>query len=269
MRRLQRAARPVAWRRAAFVASCLWAIVVAPASACTGAEECVLDDRAYHVREPDGWDGAAPLPVLLHFHGWGRQGETIMNHGRIAGATVPRGVLLVAPDGLDRSWAFGAGVDRDIRFARAVLDDVAARYPLDGRLIVSGYSWGALMAARFACDGGAAVDALLLVSGALRGDAPCAGRPRRVAHVHGTDDRVLAFPYGPDGGLTEAVALWRRALGCGDAAARRYDWQAVSWLTHDRHEWDCAEGRTLSMDVHPASHLIPRGWFARILDEVL
>ncbi|TFL19124.1 alpha/beta hydrolase family esterase [Jannaschia formosa] len=239
-----------------------------PALACTGAEECALGDRAYHVREPEGWDGVTPLPVMLHFHGWGRQGETIMTHARIAGATVPRGVLLVAPDGLGRSWAFRSPNSRDTPFARAVLAEVAARYPTDGRLIVSGYSWGALMAARFACESGAEVDALLLVAGAFPPGTPCAGRPRRVAHVHGTDDTVLDFPYGPDGAPTHAVALWRERLGCDKAPDRRYDWQAVSWLTHDRHEWDCAAGR-VSMDVHPASHLIPRGWFARLLDEIL
>jgi polyhydroxybutyrate depolymerase len=239
-----------------------------PALACTGVEECPLGDRAYHVREPDGWDGATPLPVMLHFHGWGRQGETIMGHDRIAGATVPRGVLLVAPDGLDRSWAFGTGSDRDTDFARAVLDDVAGRYPLDGRVIVSGYSWGALMAARLACEGRVPIDALLLVAGALSEGVECRGRPERVAHVHGTDDTLLDFPYGPDGDETAAVALWKRVMGCEGPAARRFDWQAVSWLTHDRHGWDCAAG-TVSMDVHPASHLIPRGWIARILDEVL
>ncbi|MDB2407248.1 polyhydroxybutyrate depolymerase [Jannaschia sp.] len=243
-------------------------LLSAPAIACTGAEECPLGDRAYHVREPDGWDGVTPLPVMLHFHGWGRQGQTIMNHPRIAGATAPRGVLLVAPDGLGRSWSFRRPNSRDTSFGRDVLADVAARYPTDGQLIVSGYSWGALMAARFACESGLEIDALLLVSGAFPPDMACAGRPARVAHVHGTTDTVLDFPYGPRGEITYAVGLWRRMLGCDGAAERRYDWQAVSWLTIDRHEWDCARGM-VSMDVHPASHLIPRGWFAQILDETL
>ncbi|MGB3556431.1 MAG: polyhydroxybutyrate depolymerase [Jannaschia sp.] len=243
-------------------------LLSSPAIACTGSEECALGERSYHVREPDGWDGTTPLPVMLHFHGWGRQGETIMGHGRIAGATIPRSVLLVAPDGLNRSWDFRRADSRDTPFARAVLADVAGRYPLDGRLIVSGYSWGALMAARFACDGGTRIDALLLVSGALPVATPCQGpAPARISHVHGRDDTVLDFPYGPDGDETFAVALWRDHLSCGPES-RRFDWQAVSWLTHSRHEWDCADG-LVTMDIHPASHLIPRGWFAHLLDEVL
>ena len=239
-----------------------------PALACVDKEACALGDRSYHVREPEGWDGRSPLPVMLHFHGWGRQGETVVGHGRIAGATVPRGVLLVAPDGLGRSWDFRQSGSRDTPFALAVLEDVARRYPLDGRLIVSGYSWGALMAARFACEGGARITALLLVSGAFPPSLDCDGAPARVSHVHGLTDEVLDFPYGPGGEVTHAVALWRRQLACAPQEARRFDWQAVSWLTHSRHEWDCVGG-LVTMDVHPASHLIPRGWFARHLDEVL
>lgn len=237
--------------------------------ACTGADECALGDRSYHVREPDGWDGVTPLPVMLHFHGWGRQGETIMGHQRIAGATVPRGVLLVAPDGLGRSWDFRRPGSRDTPFALDVLADVASRYPTDGTLIVSGYSWGALMAARFACESGAEIDALLLVSGAFARGAACEGTPARVSQVYGLTDTVLDFPYGPNGEQTQAVALWRSRLDCAPNEARRFDWQAVSWLTQTRHEWDCAVGGLVTMDVHPASHLIPRGWFAQILDEVL
>ncbi|MBM2577412.1 polyhydroxybutyrate depolymerase [Jannaschia sp. Os4] len=241
-----------------------------PVLACVGLQECPgppgFEARGYHVVPPEGWDGATPLPVMLHFHGWGRQGETIVNHPRIAGATRPRGVLLVAPDGLGRSWDFRAPGSRDTSFATAVLAEVAARYPTDGRLFVSGYSWGALMAARFACEG-PAVEALLLVAGAFPGGMACDATVGRVSHVHGTDDTVLGFPYGPDGEETAAVDLWRRDMGCG-VQDRSFKWQAVSWLTHTRHEWDCAAG-LVTMDVHPASHLIPRGWFARILDEVL
>lgn len=250
------------------LALALMALLAAPAAACPGAGDCVLGDRTYNLGLPDGWDGVSPLPVLLHFHGWGRQGEVPLASPRTGRAAAEAGVLLVAPDGLGRSWDFRRPGSADIAFADAVLDDVAARYPTRGEpLIVSGYSWGALMAARFACGTGRRIDALLLVAGALPPGTPCANPPARVSHVHGTDDTVLAFPYGPGGDETRAVALWREVMGCG-AKARRFDWQAVRRLIFARHEWDCAGGR-VTMDVHPASHLIPRGWFARLLGEAL
>ena len=180
-------------------------------------QDCRIDGRGYHVVPPAGWDGVTALPVQLHFHGWGRQGETVVTHVRIAGASRPRGVFLIAPDGLGRSWNFRRAGSRDTAFAHAVLEDVAGRYPTDGRLVVSGYSWGALMAARFACEGGVPITALLLVAGAFPADVPyhAASPPARRSDVHGTGDTVLDFPRGPDGTDTHAVALWRDAMGCG------------------------------------------------------
>lgn len=248
----------------------LLAVLPTPAIGCGGLDACTLPDgRSYHVVPPDGWDGASPLPVHLHFHGWARQGDVPMQSPRTGRAAREAGVLFVAPDGQRRTWDFWRAGSKDTPFARAVLDAVAARYPTDGTLIVSGYSWGALMAARFACEGGVAIDALLLIAGAFPPDEACdpAAWPARVSHVHGTTDTVLNFPRGPDGSDTWAVELWRRGMGCGDEA-RTFEWRAVSWLAHERHEWDCSTG-LVTMDVHSASHLIPRGWVARHLAEVL
>ncbi|CTQ49891.1 alpha/beta hydrolase family esterase [Jannaschia donghaensis] len=253
------------------VLACLTAAILmlaTPAAACTGVDECTLGDRGYHLREPAGWDGVSPLPVLLHFHGWGRQGQVPVQSPRTGGAAEAAGVLFVAPNGLGRTWDFRRSGSPDTDFTRAVLADVAARYPIQGQpLIVSGYSWGALMAARFACDGGARIDALLLIAGAFPPGTPCAGTPDRVSHVHGTTDTVLDFPYGPGGDPTQAVALWKDEMGCGPQA-RQFDWKSVPYLTQDRREWDCDAG-LLTMDIHSASHLIPRNWVARHLQEIL
>lgn len=242
--------------------------LAAPALACGGLEPCRLGDRSYHVVPPEGWDGTSPLPVLLHFHGWGRLGRVPVQSPRTGGAANGAGVLFVAPDGLGRTWAFRRDGGVDTPFALDVLGDVARRFPTEGQpIMVSGYSWGALMAARFACESGAQIDALLLIAGAFPPDLPCQGRPARVSHVHGTTDTVLDFPYGPNGETTAAVALWRSQLGCA-GETRQFEWKAVEWLTHTRHEWDCADG-LVTMDVHDASHLIPRGWVARHLSEIL
>lgn len=250
-----------------YVAVMLACLGVSRAGACVREVPCALDGRSYHVRLPDGWDGVTPLPVMLHFHGWGRTGALPVQHRRISGATRLRGVLLVAPNGLGKTWDFWRAGSRDVAFAEAVLRDVAARYPIDeATLFVSGYSYGAAMAWRFACDSAVSVRALLAVSGTLR-DQTCAHAPQEVRHTHGLDDGVLPFPYGPGGDVQGPVALWRDVLGC-DASPVQRQWNAVSWLTFTRFDWGCAQGRVV-LDVHPASHLIPRGWFAQQLDELL
>ena len=88
---------------------------------CELAVPCPAGDRSFHARLPDNWDGKSPLPVLLHFHGWGRQGPLIMKHGRIAGATRKLGVLLLAPNGLGRTWDFWDADTDDVDFALQVI----------------------------------------------------------------------------------------------------------------------------------------------------
>lgn len=244
-------------------------VLSGPAFACTGEVPCPLGERSYHVREPDGWNGTDPLPVLLHLHGWARQGTLIVQHQRISGATRRRGVLLVAPNGQRKTWDFWRDGGPDTVFARAVLEDVKARYPvIEDKVFVSGYSYGSLMAWRFVCEDGADIAALLAIAGALPQETVCAEAPREVRQVYGLKDGVLPFPFGPDEDTAHPVRLWRNAFGCG-AATPGGDWQQVDFLTLTRTVWDdCARGR-VTLDLHPGGHFIPHGWIARQLDELL
>ncbi|MEX0319954.1 MULTISPECIES: PHB depolymerase family esterase [unclassified Ruegeria] len=251
---------------------CIFLLTASPALAvdtCHGDTACQLGDRSYHILEPDGWDGETPLPVLLHFHGWARQGNVVVNHTRIAGATRRRGVLLVAPNGRHRSWDFWTSETDDVEFANRVLTDVAKRYPVDPqRTYVSGYSYGSAMAWRYACQSGNSAAALLAIAGTLSQTEACPQGPAEVRHVHGLDDTVMDFPFGPGADTTYPVALWREKYGCADPTPGG-DWQAKPFLTLTRTEWtDCAAGK-VTLDVHPGGHFIPHGWIARQLDELL
>jgi len=229
-----------------FLITLVWATYAA-ASADTGrchAETpCQLEGRSYHVKEPDNWDGVTPLPVLLYFHGWQRTGALPVKHGRISGATRRRGVLLLAPNGRNRTWDFWDDTTDDVAFAAAVIEDAAKRYPIDrARIYVSGYSYGAAMAWRYVCENGNGVAALLAVSGTISQSSDCPQGPQEVRHVHGLNDNVLGFPMGDNGDTTYPVALWRRQFGCGEGRAAG-TWQAVNFLTFTRTIWeDCATG---------------------------
>lgn len=231
---------------------------------------CPLGDRSYHVKEPDDWDGISPLPVLLHFHGWMRQGTLIVKHGRISGATRRRGVLLLAPNGAGKTWNFWTSDTDDVAFAAAVIEDAAKRYPIDrSRIYVSGYSYGAAMAWRYVCENGDGVAALLAISGTLRQTETCPAAPEEIRHVHGTSDTVMDFPFGPGGDTTYPVKLWRERLECNGPPRDLGAWDITRHNSFRRTQWrDCTGGR-VTLDVHERGHFIPRGWIARQLDELL
>lgn len=257
-----------------FIRLVLFIVMATPAAwaterKCHANVPCDLGERSYHVKEPDGWDGTSPLPVLVHFHGWQRTGALPVQHQRISGATRRRGVLLVAPNGLGKTWDFWRAGTADVDFARAVLEDVKARYPVDdSRVYVSGYSWGGNMAWRFVCEDGTDITALLAISGTLDQDEDCATAPGEVRQVYGLNDQVLEFPFGPGGDTTNPVALWRAKLGCNREQGTG-TWNAVDFLTFERTVWNkCQDGQVI-LDIHPGGHFIPHGWIARQLDELL
>lgn len=238
------------------------------ADTCHAEIPCRLGDRSYHVKEPDDWDGVTPMPVLLHFHGWQRQGTLIVRHARISGATRTRGVLLLAPNGLRKTWSFWNGNSPDVTFAAAVLEDAAKRYPIDrSRIYVSGYSFGSAMAWRFVCEAGNDVAALLAVAGTLRQDESCDEAPAEIRHVHGTSDTVMDFPFGPGGDTTFPVQLWRDRFDCASPTATS-NWYYREQLPFERTVWECPGG-IVTLDVHTRGHFIPRGWIARQLDELM
>ncbi len=141
---------------------------VSAAQTCGGDIPCKIGDREYNILLPNDWDGTSPLPVMMHFHAFLRRGKTVVNHPRIGIETRPRGVMLIAPSAQNRAWRFWQDDPADIDFADAVLADVAARYPVDpDRIYISGFSFGAAMAWRYACARGDRIAGLMTMAGTI------------------------------------------------------------------------------------------------------
>ena len=241
---------------------------ILPGNPCHGQSACDLDGREYHVKEPDGWDGVSPLPVMLHFHGWQRTGALPVNHGRISGATRRRGVLLLAPTGINKTWNFRRAGSYDVDFANAVLEDAAKRYPIDpDQIFISGYSYGGLMAWRYACESGNIAAAVMSISATLATSGECDQQPQEFREVYGIRDNVLDFPYGPDGDTTFPVVFWRNQYGCPEVATQT-NYNITGNREFVRSAWACNDN-SVTLDIHPGGHLIPRGWIGKQLDDLL
>lgn len=229
--------------------------------ACGGPATCDVGDRSYRALVPGGWDGVSDLPVLVHFHGWGRQGRNVLTNERITKAAAENGLLLIAPDGLGKSWSFWGGDTRDADFVDQVLADAAKRWPIAReRVFVSGFSYGGAMAWRLACLRGDAFAGYLPIAGGLRRQAEteCKG-PVNLAHVHGLKDNVFGLPIGPFDAVEEGVLLWRRTNQVAEPP-KRFD-----HVRYDCRSW----GVDLTLCTHEGGHFIPKDWLGWMLPRMM
>lgn len=258
-------------------AICAFLFVPAIAMACDADAPCAVDGGDYMLRVPAGWDGVAPLPALIWYHGHNSSAASAMRSAGLKADFVDQGWLLIAPNGAPRAgsgvrgWPArpdAAGVRDDIAFSFRVLDDVARTYPIDqGAVIVAGFSAGGSMAWMMGCYHGSAFQAVVSVAGALRRPNPqvCPDMAPRALHIHGFADTQVPFEGRAirdwhQGNVQETLSLFRRSHGCRsqpDAIGAGDEWRSRDWSS-------CAGG--LSYREHDGGHGLPRGWTALAQD---
>ncbi len=177
-----------------------------------GTERIAIDaggtTRHYLLHLPRGATG--PRPLVLVFHGAGGQGAIVERLSRFSALGDQAGFAVAYPEGEEGTWRVLRDPRTEIIFARAVVEDIARRTPVDrGHVFAAGLSNGAMMAAALGCFAPDLVAGVGLVSGGYV--APCRNSPRAPAILfNGTADAVL-----PIGGnrATDAGAGVRRGLG--------------------------------------------------------
>jgi len=272
-------------RRAGRLVLCLAAALAPPAAAADCdpvASACAYEigSGSYVARLPDG---AGPFPAVVFLHGVGGTGEQTMRDVDLVENVVKRGYVFIAPTGQPRTlgrsggtWnsraRFGAGERDDVAFLASVFDDAALRLDVDrGQILLGGFSNGAMMVWRMACDAPATAAAYAPVSGLLWRPLPdsCAG-PAKLLHTHGWTDEVVPMEgrsirngAAVQGNLFVGLKLLRDAFGCA------FDQPDEAWLRDGfwRRAWTaCAPGARLEFALHPGGHLIPKGWMDLALD---
>jgi polyhydroxybutyrate depolymerase len=224
---------------------------------------------------PPDAGGTVPTGIVIALHGVGGRGADMRSIGLEPLAAAQR-VVVAYPDALGGAWNDGrpgadpvlpgAAVD-DIRFLRLLIEQTAAATGAGGgRVAVVGFSNGAVMAGRVACDLADGVAAVALVAGTAgqgfeRSCRPAA--PLAVLVVAGSGDRIVPYAGGrvPDwgvrkrgfvAGVDDFVAFWRAQSGCassqpvpagvGVSAVRGVDCRAGAGVVRYRvngggHEW--------------------------------
>lgn len=116
-------------------------------------------DRSYRLFVPDG-TAAQPRPLIVALHGGYGTAKNMEELTSLNLAGGQLGFVVAYPEGLGRSWNAGTccnpsmqkAVD-DVGFLKAMLADIAKRTPINpARVYGTGFSNGAMMVHRVACD---------------------------------------------------------------------------------------------------------------------
>jgi polyhydroxybutyrate depolymerase len=191
-------------------------------------------DRTYVMHVPPG----DPVGLVLSLHGGGGSGKGQRGLTDFDAVADSNNLLVVYPDGYDKSWADGRGAspaDRrhvdDVGFLAGLADKLRNDYNIaPGHVFVTGMSNGGFMSNRLACDRADVFSAIAPVSGTLGVGVACnPSQPVSVWEAHGTADPMVHFNGGDvrgRGGLSHSISAksmvdkWRSADGCqGDPVA--------------------------------------------------
>lgn len=212
-------------------------------------------NRTYLVHLPPG----PPVGLVLNLHGGGGTGAGQRGLSDFDSVADANGLLVVYPDGYDKSWADGRGAapaDRkrldDVGFLVSLVTKLRSDFDVPvGHVFATGMSNGGFMSNRLACERADVFAAIAPVSGTLGVGVACnPSRPVSVLDAHGTTDPVVPFKGGDvrgRGGLSHAISVnslidrWRAVDRCqGDPSVedlpnvndgtvvRRYDSRACA-----------------------------------------
>lgn len=246
--------------------------------------------RTWHVYTPNSvcqpeGNGFRKIPMVLALHGANEFWPAFRDATGLAAAAASDGFIAVFPDGYQGSWNDGrANVTStahqqnigDVAFLVTLVDRIVATGMVDARKVHAlGFSNGAMMANRLACDRADKVTAIAVVAGFGPGDpalnAICQpDRATAVLSIHSQNDPIVPYSGGPiqpagqrGVGASAATffALWSARNGCSgagtpvpisgtavNAGAQRFVYTGCSAalehdrMTHASHEWFGAPG---------------------------
>jgi polyhydroxybutyrate depolymerase len=175
--------------------------------------------RTFHLYLPKNYDGKTTLPLVFVLHGGGGNADHIEEATGFSKLAEKEGFICVYPNGTsrlgDRLLTWNAGGDccgyaldhniDDVGFISTLIDHLTEHLAIDERRIYScGFSNGAFMSYRVACEIPHKLAGVGIVAGALNCNCE-PSEPISIIHIHGKDEKHV--PYG--GGIGEKAGVER------------------------------------------------------------
>lgn len=268
------------WSALALLAFCLVGCGVQHVSAATprdlsGTFRSGGMDRTYVMHLPP----ADPVGLVLSLHGGGGSGKGQKGLTDFDAVADANNLLVVYPDGYDKSWADGRGAspaDRrhvdDVGFLAGLAEKLRNDYNIaPGHVFVTGMSNGGFMSNRLACDRADVFSAIAPVAGTLGVGVACnPSQPVSVWEAHGTADPLVRFNGGDvrgRGGVSHSISVksmvdkWRSADGCqGEPVVEILPNVGDGTIVHRIDSMACAAGTAVVLyQIDNGGHTWPGG----------
>lgn len=230
------------------------------------------EKREYLLHIPVDYDPARPTAVVLIFHGFGLNAEEMVRITGFSAKADAAGFIAVYPQGSGRKPAWNGGdccgkaaanqVD-DVGFVRALIDALATMINIDrSRIYATGFSNGAIMAYRLACELPDQIAAIAPVGATLAFQDCTPGRSVSIQHFHGTDDQLNPYNggYGPGGTLhfgsvQDTIQFWVSNNACSSQAQTSESGSIV----HEQYN-SCEQGAVVALySIVGGEHAWPGG----------
>jgi polyhydroxybutyrate depolymerase len=195
--------------------------------------------RSYLLHVPPGDDGKTVRPLVIVLHGGGGNARGMVRISGFSASSDREGFFLVYPNGTGASrdrlltWNAGnccglaleKGVD-DSGFVRKLIGALQKERKIDSsRIFATGFSNGAMMTFRLACEAADLIAAIAPVSGAFNVEPCRPARPVSVLAFYGTADQHVPYNGGvpqkqldphprTDRSAAYAISFWTAADDC-------------------------------------------------------
>jgi len=229
--------------------------------------------RTYILHIPPGLDSTQALPLVFVFHGIPQTSQDVQIMTGFNAVSDRNGFILVYPDGVDKDWnlaipGWNTHVD-DLTFLSQVIADLGSIARVDPkRIYATGYSGGAFLSYRLACEMSDTFAAIAPVEATILTDPCQPGQPVAVLHVHGTNDQAVPYEGGSfssaeNGALVkiiypsieQTIAAWVKLDGCNSTA--QVETLQEGSVTHTVYS-GCQAGTAVELYlIKPGGHLWP------------
>lgn len=212
--------------------------------------------RTYRLFRPQSASPGQLVPLIVLLHGCPSTSDQMAAMTHFDDEAIAGRFIVAYPDGTP-CWNDGSGINAwadDVTFISRLLDRLTTDLPVDQtRIFIAGFSVGAFMSYRLACELSSRIVAIASVSGTMRYDQCHPARPVSVLEMHGTMDSTVPYDggiYSPKGDLQPAPSAakvtqsWAGFDGCvGDPVQSQSGIVKVSvWNT-------CKAGTVVRLDT--------------------